>query len=288
MSARAITPDLLFKMWQRMVSSENWVIRPYTPGHHINRPNQARIWRAGGRLLRALWACYTIAFWCLLRFDEVLRIQVEDLEVQSPTVIVLTLRWRKTDQYGGMHWYFPSHFFPHALLGIKPFVLHYLPEEQAYLCPVRAIAEWIAASEIKTGYLFRKLTSDRVYTHDAPMVCNIQLFLDYNLPLIVWQTSQYFLEHFRNQLLDVNIDPLPYGTHSFRRGGCQWLYTGCRWDLRRICDWGGWSTEFDNLTIVKYILSWNDDPREDRQDFLNPNKKPTVMCNICGRSCPCS
>ncbi|KAJ7824378.1 hypothetical protein B0H14DRAFT_2823873, partial [Mycena olivaceomarginata] len=25
------------------------------------------------------------------------------------------------------------------------------------------------------------------------------------------------------QFLDIRIDPYPYGTHSFRRGGCQWL-----------------------------------------------------------------
>jgi hypothetical protein len=114
MSARAITPDLLLKMWQSMVSSENWVIRPYTPGSHNNGRNQAKTWKAGGRLLRALWACYTIAFSCLLRFDEVLRIRVEDLEVESSTVIILTLRWRKTAQFGGMQPFIPCCLFPYG------------------------------------------------------------------------------------------------------------------------------------------------------------------------------
>src|SRR5262245_34944366 len=136
MSARAITPDLLFKMWQSMVSSENWVIQPYTPGSHTNGHNQVKIWKVGGRLLRALWACYTIAFLCLLRFVEVLRIQVEDLEVESFNVVILSLRWRKTAQFGGMQPTFPCCLFPHAIPGIKPFVLHYLPDDQAHLCPV--------------------------------------------------------------------------------------------------------------------------------------------------------
>jgi hypothetical protein len=98
-------------------------------------------WKAGGRLLRALWACYTIAFWCLLRFDEVLHIQVEDLEVESSTVVILTLRWRKTVQFGGMQLFSPHCLFPYAIPGVKPFVLHYLPNDKAHLCPVRAIAE---------------------------------------------------------------------------------------------------------------------------------------------------
>jgi hypothetical protein len=53
---------------------------------------------------------------------------------------------------------------------VKPFILHYLPEAEAYLCPVRALAEWVAASEIKSGYLFRRIQSDRVNVDDVPMV----------------------------------------------------------------------------------------------------------------------
>ena len=31
------------------------------------------------------------------------------------------------------------------------------------------------------------------------------------------------------------------------------------------------TAEFSNLTIVKYPISWNDDPTEARKDFFNPN-----------------
>jgi len=101
-------------------------------------------------------------------------------------------------------------------------------------------------------------------------------------------TSQQFLEVFRNNLIDVGIDPAPYGTHSFRRGGCQYLAADRRWPLRRICDWGGWSTEFSNLTIVKYLISWNDNPTEKREDFFDPNQAPTTRCFHCGRTCHCA
>jgi hypothetical protein len=92
---------------------------------------------------------------------------------------------------------------------------------------------------------------------------------------------------FRNNLLDITLDPYQYGTHSFRRGGCQYLASHRRWSLRRICDWGGWSMEFSSLTIVKYLIGWNDDPTELQENFLNPNQKITEKCPACGRTCAC-
>lgn len=55
----------------------------------------------GARARRLLHAAYTISFICLLRFDEVLRIQCHDIEVVSKTCIKLTLPFRKTSQFGG-------------------------------------------------------------------------------------------------------------------------------------------------------------------------------------------
>ena len=104
----------------------------------------------------------------------------------------------------------------------------------------------------------------------------------------MFQTSERFLEMFRNNLIDIGVDPSSYGTHSFRRGGCQYLHLECRWPLRRICEWGGWSLEFTNMTIVKYLISHNDDPTEPREQFFNPERRPTVKCPQCGRSCGCA
>ena len=58
----------------------------------------------GGARLRTMLQCiYTIAFLCLLRFDEVLRIQLKDIEVIDKLKghIKLILLFRKTHQYGG-------------------------------------------------------------------------------------------------------------------------------------------------------------------------------------------
>jgi len=57
----------------------------------------------GGRLRLMLQCIYTIAFLCLLRFDEVLKIEAHHLEVidEATGEIKLTLPFRKTHKYGG-------------------------------------------------------------------------------------------------------------------------------------------------------------------------------------------
>jgi hypothetical protein len=50
-----------------------------------------------------------------------------------------------------------------VILEIRPFYLHMMPEEDAHLCPVMAVANWINASGITQGYLFCRMASgDRV------------------------------------------------------------------------------------------------------------------------------
>ncbi|KAJ7231739.1 hypothetical protein B0H12DRAFT_1205029 [Mycena haematopus] len=208
---------------------------------------KCRKWE-GARARLLTWCAYLIAFHCLLRVDEVLKIQAHDIRIdlEDNEVLIVTLPFRKTHQDGK----------------VEPFYLYPLPEEQAYLCPVRAYAEWICASEISNGYLCPKIGSgDRLIT-------------DKKEPM----SSADFLEMFRNHLLDVGIDPYPYGTHSFRRGGCQYFHIHRRWLMRDICQWGGWSIEFSSLTIVKYLISSNDEPSRPVQ----------TKCTYCGRSCNCA
>jgi hypothetical protein len=45
--------------------------------------------------------------------------------------------------------------------------------------------------------------------------------------------------------------------------------------------------EFENVTIVRCLMSWNDDPTMKREDFLNPGTQLGVLCNYCGRKCGC-
>ncbi|KAF8179760.1 DNA breaking-rejoining enzyme [Mycena galopus ATCC 62051] len=244
-SARAITPEIIARLYHYNNKPEVAEIRPVTRRKR-DAPVDPNEW-GGGRSRVMLHAVYVIAFLCLLRFDEALKIQLQDIRWINETSFELTLPFRKTSQYGE----------------IKPFVLHEFPEEQAHLCPVRALTAWLASDR-----RFKQANGEYTTFLQEPK-------------------SEKFLEMFRNNLLDIGLDPYPYGTHSFRRGGCQYLASHRRWSLRRICDWGGWSAEFSSLTIVKYLIGWNDDPTELRENFLNPNQKITEKCPACGRTCPC-
>lgn len=175
-----------------------------------------------------------------------------------------------------------------VVLDIKPFWLYVITASEAHLCPVRAMADWIGTSEITTGYLFHKIASgDRVAEANQPMV-TIFIYLTELIVKFISQTSKRFLELFHNNLLDIGVDPSSYGTHSFHHGGCQYLHIECHWPLCQICEWGGWSAEFTNMTIVKYLISHNDDPTELHEHFFNSDRRPTVKCPHCGRSCSCT
>ncbi|KAF8992310.1 hypothetical protein BDZ89DRAFT_973503 [Hymenopellis radicata] len=245
-SARAITASTLQKMFRVNFQAE--------------KDTSSTDW-CGSSLRICLQAIYTLAFVCLLRVDEVLKIQAQDVsweydEAKVPS-LVLTLNFRKTHQFGD----------------IKPFIVRLFPSFMAHLCPVRALVKWISHSGINSGYLFRKMN------------CNHEPILLKSQPM----TADFFLQCFRNNLVDIHVDDVyAYGTHSFRRGGCQWLASDLRWPLRQICAYGGWSMEFSHLTIVKYLISWNDDPLLPRSDFFNFERAPVVKCFTCNRSCPCA
>jgi hypothetical protein len=118
----------------------------------------------------------------LLRVDEVLKIEMHHIEFISDTKIKLTLPFRKTHQFGCKPGILHLQFFflNEYGTGIKPFYLHMQAEDQAHLCPIRALAEWIKVSNINKGYLLRKIWSgDRVADLDknTPMVSLNELLL---------------------------------------------------------------------------------------------------------------
>jgi hypothetical protein len=77
-------------------------MRDYQPGKRAEKSTAN--W-GGGRARRLLLAAYTIAFMCLLRVDEVLKIQVHDIQFSGedePDRISISLPFRKTHQCGGL------------------------------------------------------------------------------------------------------------------------------------------------------------------------------------------
>ncbi|KAI3619620.1 DNA breaking-rejoining enzyme [Moniliophthora roreri] len=191
MSARAITLDIIGHMYDFNRKSENFDIKPVIAQKRNKDEKNPDQW-GGPRLCRLMQFIYCISFVCLLRIDEALKINFDYIEYVSETdgkLLKLTLPFRKTNQYGD----------------IKPFFIQEFPPELAHLCLVRAYKEWICVSRITSGYICCKVNSgDQPSNNDSDAM-----------------TSLFFLEKFRNNLIDISIDPNPYGTHSFHHGGCQ-------------------------------------------------------------------
>ncbi|ORY39000.1 hypothetical protein BCR33DRAFT_662499, partial [Rhizoclosmatium globosum] len=98
---------------------------------------------------------------------------------------------------------------------------------------------------------------------------------------------EMFIEVLHYLLADTGRRWYKYGTHSFRRGGFQYLYIERRWNLVSVCDWGGWSLAFDNLTIVWYLHGVFDTSHYPRDQLMNPNYEHHQACGYCNRSCAC-
>ncbi|KAJ7477891.1 hypothetical protein B0H11DRAFT_1726204, partial [Mycena galericulata] len=145
------------------------------------------------------------------------------------------------------------------------------PLHEAHLCPVRALCHWIACCRHENGYLFRTINKNGQVSAVSKLM-----------------STSTFLHIFRRNLDEVEIDPAPYGTHSVRRGGVQYLLLYKRKGIRQICEWGGWSTDFTSTSVLRYIISVSDDVQLIREDFLDPDRPAQLHCYACGRTCHCS
>jgi hypothetical protein len=177
--------DTLKRLYESNHQSENWDLRNVsTQRKHAKDYNQ---WSGplGRRLVQAV---YTLAFVCMLRIDEVLKIRFEDIERTGPLSFKLTLPFRKTNQFGCKSGPPSLHCQDLAdmvipLSAVQPFYLHAFPSEWEHLCPVRALMEWINATQLNEGYVFRKVAAnDILVSEDKPTVSPNVYFTQWGRP----------------------------------------------------------------------------------------------------------
>ena len=94
--------SILMKLYDFNHDPSVWTVKDYAAGSWTTKKNPENLheW-GGGRARRLLQAVYVISFLCLLRVDEVLKIQVHDIERVDDRCFKLTLPFRKTSQVGG-------------------------------------------------------------------------------------------------------------------------------------------------------------------------------------------
>ena len=102
------------------------------------------------------------------------------------------------------------------------------------------------------------------------------------------QSSDQFLENFHNNLTDIDVEPSLFETHSFHRGGVQYLSSEQWWNIQKLCDWEEWSLNYNSLTIVCYLIGWNDNSIRKRENFMNSEFQQEIHCSCCEHSCDCA
>ncbi|KZV72098.1 hypothetical protein PENSPDRAFT_742880 [Peniophora sp. CONT] len=259
-SAKAETEGLLRK---KVEFNENYQDSEKAAGKRSMRADDQPNWKATSTIRHQLNFIYIISFLCLLRFEEALRIEWHWLTLEpDPDGLEGSLRlrldipWRKTHQTGN----------------IAPFYL-YEDLEKPWLDPILALSRLIVDMEGKPlkGFVCRKRMNNGRPNDDPDAA----------------MSSTSFLNCLRCNLLEVGEDPRPYGTHSFRRGGCQYLAITLRWSIRQICAWGSWANRQESNTVFKYLLSFVDEV-DDREHYFNKSRQTGTMCLACRRSCNCA
>lgn len=94
----SIEQEIMESMYHFNHRPENSTIKDYAPGKRAEKDFDN--W-GGARTRSLLGAAYTLAFTCLLRFDEVLKLRLEHITLINEKIIRLTLPFRKTHQFGG-------------------------------------------------------------------------------------------------------------------------------------------------------------------------------------------
>jgi hypothetical protein len=165
---------------------------------------------------------------------------------------------------------------------VQPFVLK-RNDVEPELCPVRALLRYNfylqgAADSPNSGVNYD--------AYNGALFCYVtgSGIIDFNNAVTYPQFSTLFQQDMR--LVDSKHCE-QYGSHSFRRGAVQYFHCFApleeRWSLKKLCEWGGWSTEFDNFTILRYIVGIQDGPEVPERENYFQVKLAQPPCWTCGQ-----
>ncbi|KAK7007167.1 hypothetical protein R3P38DRAFT_3325570 [Favolaschia claudopus] len=173
---------------------------------------------------------YLFAWLLLLRFEEVVRLLFESINMIPGTreYFEVQLSTRKSAQTGVGHaWKL------------------YANDTDPKICPVRALiclAVVYGETTPLTGSLFLKVNKNGAVLQD---------------PI----TTSVISRSLTNDLQDLGYKSWTmYGTHSFRRGGCQHRIKNKNWTVDMVAAWGGWS-QVEAITMFRYFYS----PKENHE-----------------------
>ncbi|KAF8492663.1 hypothetical protein JB92DRAFT_3147445 [Gautieria morchelliformis] len=183
------------------------------------------------------YATYLLAWLLLLRIEEAVHLTFESIDFHPGCYYDIKLVTRKSAQTGVTHtWRL------------------YANDADVQICPIHALLclARLYGPEIPcTGPLFLKVNSSGGVLHNEPLtgaIVSRSLTKDMqSLGYCSWAL---------------------YGTHSFRRRGCQYRLKHCQWTVGMLAAWGGWS-QVEAITMFRYFYSPNDN-HEHLHDYDRP------------------
>jgi integrase len=183
----------------------------------------------------------------MLRASEILQLKFSNVRFyEDADHFDLTLTWRKTMQNGEKQKV--CRFYPRK----EPEFLH--------LCPWKAIIRYMEVLPMRRLSLGSMLIRKVNVEEDK---------FEMDLPDHTYLNS-IIVKAFEK----IGVDTSCIGTHSFRRGGCQFFNLHCNWPLKMIAMWGGWSMkageEMNMSVICRYLQDYHDE-NSAFQDPLHPN-----------------
>nr|GAT45003.1 predicted protein [Mycena chlorophos] len=204
--------------------------------NHCMRPGQT-----DGELRWGI-TTYLFAWLLLLRFEEATRLQFESINLIPGTRdhFEVRLKTRKTSQTGMHTW-----------------VLH-ANDSDPKICPIRALIRLARVYGDRVGFagpLFLKVNKYGAVLQE---------------PITTGIMGRILAEDLQNI---GNLAWALYGTHSFRRGGCQHRIKNKGWTVDMVAAWGGW-TQVEAITMFRYFYSPNDNHEHMADYDRNDMKKP--------------
>ncbi|KAK6988517.1 hypothetical protein R3P38DRAFT_3332034 [Favolaschia claudopus] len=167
------------------------------------------------------YVAYLLAWLMLLRIDEVMKLRFENIDKVpgERKFLDVSLNTRKQNQTGVLH----------------SWRLH-ANDADPVICPMRAfilLASLYGPEIKKSGPLFLHVSAQ------GATASALSRSLSRDLQSLGY--SSWAL----------------YGTHSFRRGGCQYRIKVRKWSADQVAAWGGWS-QVEAVTMFRYFYSPND------------------------------
>ncbi|KAJ7628601.1 hypothetical protein FB45DRAFT_1079705 [Roridomyces roridus] len=192
---------------------------------HCLKPSLSLAERRAGTVR---YVAYLLAWLMMLRIDEVVSLKFENIDKipGERKFLQVSLNTRKQSQTGVLHsWRLWAN------------------DSDPKICPMRAfilLASLYGPSIKKAGPLFLRISAPGAVMQSQPVTASIL-----------------------SRALSKDLQNLGYGswalfgTHSFRRGECQYRLKVKRWSAGEVAAWGGWS-QVEAVTMYRYFFSPND------------------------------